>query len=248
MLPTKIFITEDYTNKTEQFIIDDLFATYLPEVNTTTYVESSGSTITIAWTRKTLTEALEELAGIFEKQWYIDYEFNLHYFTPASDTAPFALSDDPFGTSFIPYKNIRHKEDITGIINRVIVVGDNGAIVQTRTSAASFALYGRYFDGKVVNNDINTNAWANAVGDAVLDELAFAKTDGRLMLYQEGLVVGQKVKIVNAFRGLDDYYLVQSVRLALIGASEEKIDITYGDYKPGLTDLLVKINKQGRKE
>jgi len=248
MLPTKITITESYAAKTEQFILDDLFATYLPEVDTSTYVESSGATITLDWTRKTLTEALEELAGIFEKRWYIDYEFNLHYFTPAAGTAPFALSDEPFGTTLIPYKNIKHREDITGIINRVTVVGDNGAVVVTRTSAASYAEYGRYFEGKVVDNAIDTVAWANAVGDAVLAELAFAKTDGRLMLYQEGLVVGQKVRIVNIFRGLDAYYLVQSVRLALVGASEEKIDITYGDYKPRLTDLLLKISKEERKE
>lgn len=244
--PTQVLVTESYVAQTEQQIIDDLFTTYLPIIETSTYVESSGATITIDWTRRRLGEALEELAGINEKQWYIDFDLFLHYFTPVTTSAPFILSDAPALTTRIPYDDIHHVEDATGIINRVTVVGDG--VVRTRTDAASFALYGRYFDGKVVDNNIDTNAWADAVGDAVLADLAFAKVAGSLTCYQEGLVIGQKVRVENAFRDVDAFYVIRALKLSKMSLARGRVDVQYGDYKPRLMDLLLQISREERKE
>ncbi len=242
-------VTEAYVAQTEQQILDDLFGTYLPEIDTSTYVESSGATYTLDWTRRFLNECVEELAGINEKQWFIDHEKFLHYFTPVTTAAPFILSDEPSLSARVGYKNIRHPENIMGLINRVTVVGDPlGPIVVTRTSAASFALYGRYFDAKYVDENIDTANWANDVGDAILAENEYAKVTGKLFCYQEGLIKGQKVRIINHFRNIDAFYLIQSITMTMISALQEKIDIEYGDYKPRLTDLLLRISKEERKE
>lgn len=247
ILPMKApLVTETYVAQTEAQFITDLFDTYLPEIDTTTYVESSGATATLNWTRRLLTEVMEELAGIFSREWYIDYEKKLHYFTPTTTEAPFALSDQPALSTFIGYKNIRHVEDVLGIINRVTVVYDGGVV--TRQSNPSYAEYGRWFDAKVVDSNIDNVTWANAVGDAVLVELAFAKTAGSLVCYQEGLVKGQKVRVINAYRNVDGFFLVQSLNLSLVTILQEKVMVEYGDYKPRLTDLLLRISKEERKE
>ena len=247
-LTTQILVTESYAAKTEQFMIDDLFTTYLPEIDTSTYVESSGSTYTFDWTRQYLDVVLNEIAKINEKEWYIDYNKKLHYFTPVTTSAPFALSSSPFGTTILPYGRFIYKEETSKLINRVIVVGDGGAIVRTRTDTDSFDFYGRYYESKYVDPNIDTNTWADLVGDAILAESAFRKVKGALTLFQEGLEVGQKVSIYNFLRGIDDYDLIQQIRLSMINSFQEQIAIQYGDYAEDLIDLLLKIPKGEQKE
>ncbi|MBA7648513.1 hypothetical protein ES703_56299 [subsurface metagenome] len=153
VLTTQVLLeTESYVNKTQQFIIDDLFTTYLPEIDTTTYVESDATTVTIDWTRYFLDKALDELATIMEKEWYIDHDKKLHYFTPVTTAAPFVLSSSPWGTTDIGYDGFQYIEDNSKIINKVTVVYDGGTV--TRTDEDSYALYGRYFEAKIVDNTI----------------------------------------------------------------------------------------------
>jgi len=228
ILITQKLVTKSYIDKTEQEIIDDLFSTYLPEIDTSTYVESSGATVTIDWTRAYLNETLEELANIFDKEWFIDYEKKLHYFTPSTDEAPFELSSSPSLTTKQMYNNFEHTEDDSKIINKMIVVGDPDVpIVVTRQSDESYAKYREWFEGKIVDRNIDTEAWAILRGDAELAESAFGKVDGRFTCYQEGLVIGQKVKIYNYLRNIDSYFLVRSVRLSMLSNFLERVDIEY---------------------
>lgn len=88
-----ILVTEDYSSKTEQEIIDDLFTTYWSDIDTTTYVDGTEDIASINFTRLYLDEALNQLAKLNGKEWYIDYQKKLHYFTPATGTAPFELKD-----------------------------------------------------------------------------------------------------------------------------------------------------------
>lgn len=246
---TQIPIQESYVAQTDLQIITDLFSTYLSEVDYTTYVEDSGVPITIDWTRIPLEEALDELAAISTKEWYIDHTKYLHYFTPVTTEAPFELSSSPGLTTKIGYNSFRYLEDATKLLNRVIVVGDPGVpVLVTRTDAPSFAKYGRYFDGKIVDSNIDTAAWANLRGDAELATYAFERVWGRLICNQEGLVVGQKVKIYNHRRGVDDYYLIQVVTLSMVNYFTEQVMIEYGDFSPNLIDLLGKIKKEAVKE
>jgi len=241
ILTTQQLVTESYVGKTEQEIIDDLFSTYLPEINTTTYVTSS-ETLTIDWTRVFLDKVMEELATINDRKWYIDHEKKLHYFTPSAVDAPFGLSSSPSFTTQKMYNEFQHVEDDSKIVNKVTVIGDTaGPVVVTRTDAASYAKYGRYFEGKIVDRNIDTDAWANLVGDAELARSAFAKIYGKLSCYQEGLVIGQVVSIYNFLRDVDDDYLIQSINLSMLSNFTEKVVIEYGDYNLLLTDLLLKI-------
>lgn len=89
-----ILVTETYAAPlTEQEIIDDLFATYWSDIDTTTYVDGTETIASINFTRLYLDEALNQLAKLNGKEWYIDYQKKLHYFTPAEGTSPFGLWD-----------------------------------------------------------------------------------------------------------------------------------------------------------
>jgi len=246
VLPTTKLVTKTYSAKTEQEIIDDLFTAYLPNIDTSTYVESSGTTYTLKWTRAKLSEALDELAKINSKEWYIDHEKYLHYFTPVTTAAPFGFSDTPSLSTLLPYSALTHVEDATKLIKTITVVGDTSVpVVVTRTKGDTDDAD---YEDKVVDNNINTNAWAELVGDAIIAEHGSTKVRGRLTCEQEGLVVGQKVKVKNPMRGIDDYYLVQGLRLSIIGSLTEQVDVEYGDYRPRLSDLLGRIKILENKE
>lgn len=242
-----------YDNKTELQIIGDLFAIYWSDIDVGTYVESGEEGVTIEFPRIFLDEALEQLAEIHGREWYIDYEKKLHYFTPNITDAPFELSDSVISglTTKIPYSNFHYEGDATRLVNRITVVGlddDGNLIVVTRQSDASYARYQQWYDDKIVDKNINTEEWAQLVGDAVLAEKAFEKEFGRCTINQEGLIVGQKVKITNARRVISGHYLIQQLRLKLKGGLTEEVALEFGDYRQGLLDLLEDINKLKRIE
>jgi len=246
ILPTQVLVTKDFAAQTEQQMITFLFSTYLSEIDYTTYVSSSGVTSTVGWTRIPLNEVLDEIAEIYEREWYIDFDKKLHYFTPSIVGAPFELSSSPAPPAKVGYDNIFFEEDISQVCNKVNVIGTGVNV--TRTDAPSYAYYGRYFECKVVDENIDTDAWGNSVGDAVLAERAFGKETGSLICYQEGLVVGQKVKIYNFLRNIDDHYLIQGIRLNMLNNITEKITVKFGDYSKDLIALLRQIRGLEEKE
>jgi len=244
---TTVLVTESYDGQTAAQIIADLFSTYLSDIDTSD-VAAGGATITIAWTREYLDKVLDELAEIFGKKWYIDYNKHIQWVTPTDDTAPFSLSDEPYLTAAVGYSEHEHTEDYSRIINKVTVVGDDTVpVVETRNDATSQTAYGVKED-KIVDQKIDTAAWAQLVGDACLAENKDPKVNGRLVCLQEGLVVGQKVRVINSLKSIDAQYTVQSLSLSMIGAQTERVEVTYGDYIPGLTDMLKKIRVLESKE
>lgn len=163
-------------------------------------------------------------------------QFNKVYFNQAMFNHPLPSS------SRIPYHGFVYREDASRIINKVIVVGDSTIpIVRTRTDAASYAKFGRYYETKVVDENIDTNDWADLVGDAILAEFADSKETGRATINQEGLVIGQKTRLVNGLRDIDDYFLVQALTLSILGGEVESVVIEFGDYQPDLAGLLRQI-------
>jgi len=249
---SKILVTKTYAApQTEQQIIDDIFSTYWTEIDTTTYVDGTNNIASIDFPRVTLDKCLDQIALMFSKEWYIGHDKKLHYFTPNITDAPFGLSDAPYLTTRIPYSNFLYREHINDIINRITVIGRTAAgadIVEVRTDAASYAKYGDYFDSKYVDRNIDTVVWAQAVGDAILAQDADAKVYGQLTCTQDGLVVGQKVLIVNSIRNLNTYYLIQAITLRMLGELTPQVTIIYGDYTPELVELLLAVNELSKKE
>lgn len=246
ILPTMQLVTKDFAAQNEQEMIDFLFLTYLPEIDYTTHVSSSGVTATLGWTRIPLTEVLDEIAKIYDREWYIDFDKKLHYFTPTVVGAPFELSSSPTPPAKVGYDHIFFEEDTSQVCNRVRVIGTG--VNRERTSPTSIAYYGREFYCKVVDENIDTDAWGDSVGDAVLAERAFGKETGNLVCYQEGLVVGQKIRIYNFLRNIDDDYLIQGIRFNMLNKTTERITVRFGAYNKDLIALLGQIKGLEEKE
>lgn len=246
ILPLGQLVTKDFAAQTEAQMITFLFSTYLSEIDYTTHVSSSGVVATLGWTRIPLNEVLDEIAKIYEREWYIDFDKKLHYFTPTVVGAPFELSSSPAPPAKVGYDNIFFEEDTSQVCNRVRVIGTG--VNRESVSNPSIAYYGREFYCKVVDDNIDTDAWGDSVGEAVLAERAFGKETGSLVCYQEGLVVGQKIRIYNFLRNIDDDYLIQGVKLNMLNNTTEKITVRFGDYNKDLIALLGQIKGLEEKE
>lgn len=115
-----------YTLQTVGFIINDLLTNFSP--GGITMVNVDGSLIVNAATFNyiTLSQAIQQLAAALPGyDWYIDYNKDIHFFTAASNSAPFAL-DDTSGN--FNYGSLDFNVDISQIKNQVIVRG--GTVAQ----------------------------------------------------------------------------------------------------------------------
>ena len=123
ILTEKSIIKAEYLQQTDGYILADLFATYLPTINATTFVATVETHERIRFNRFTLREAIDLLAGMAEAEWFIDYDRNLHFFQGQDSVAPFSLSQTPDNSTSYPFDDLVKFTDGTGAINRVEIVG-----------------------------------------------------------------------------------------------------------------------------
>ena len=85
--------TYEEADQTEGDIVTDIVTNYLTDEGvTTTNVETGKKVVKAVFPYVTVTSALDELAAIGGKQWYVDYDKDLHYFTRSTNAAPFGLT------------------------------------------------------------------------------------------------------------------------------------------------------------
>lgn len=95
----------------------------LTDFDFTTHVENVGSITQLRLPRKTVREALNELANRVGAEWYIDYNKNLHWFDAEDSRAPYNISDSPDLSNTYPCSGLVQSVDGLDVINRVTVVG-----------------------------------------------------------------------------------------------------------------------------
>jgi hypothetical protein len=104
-------VTEEFTDETEKSILANLFASYAPDIIVGSYV-ITGSSVSLTLDNSSLRAAIDQLAGINGRKWYVDYNKQLHYFNPlAPENAPFGLSDNPDNSTTFKYKELEYSED-----------------------------------------------------------------------------------------------------------------------------------------
>ena len=335
ILLNRVLVNETYEDKTDGYILNDLFTTYLPEINATTYTMTGITHAKITFNRLTLRQVLDMLSGESGLDWYVDYSKYLHYFTKETNLAPFGLSDNPDEAATYPFSGMKYKRDTMGIKNRIMVIGgyylsDNAefelpannqttefllpyqmhkasdktiievwindgndavpdwtaqgvgidyiealggpidvlysyqekllkfgaappdlaraikvrgryevpVLMRTR-SQESYKKYGRWFDGLVVNKDINSRGWAKDEGKAELAKNAFQREKGVCQITQDGLFAGQRINIVDTLRDINDGYLIHKVMMRYLGGTTCLYTIHYGEYNPDLVDMII---------
>jgi hypothetical protein len=108
-----------YEDMTDKEIIEDVVTRYCADSGITTENVIEGSTITqISFNYLQPSQVLRRLADLTGKNWYIDYEKDIHFFPLTTTAAPFNITSTS-GQHF----NLQIAKDATQIKNRVYVRG-----------------------------------------------------------------------------------------------------------------------------
>jgi hypothetical protein len=112
-------VTEVYENETEGDIIKDIIENYAPALGTF-HVEDGVTVDRIVFNNKFPMQCIQELASRTGRDFYVDYERNLHYFSRDTNIAPYELDDTSLDGN---YHNLIITVDKTQLINRQKVKG-----------------------------------------------------------------------------------------------------------------------------
>lgn len=124
VLLDRVIVNTSYSDKTGGFMLNDLFTTYLPEIDAATYVNAGGVTFDkIVFNRVTLRAVVEQIAAENNWDWYVDYDKNLRVFPKETNLAPFGISTSPDNSTTYAAERLAYKKESLTIVNRVTVVG-----------------------------------------------------------------------------------------------------------------------------
>lgn len=122
----------------------------------------------------------------------------------------------------------------------VIVKYRTGTPVEVvRTSAVSYALYGRYFDYKLVDGSITTEAEATLAADALLATYALPNVWCTAEVERWGIMAGQYLSVTFALLGLTGSFTVQEVVAELSGPESLRCTVKFGGKLPKVRNLIV---------
>lgn len=132
LLDSRVIGSAVFTSQTDKQIIDYLFATYLPTVDTDE-VEEIMTINSIDLSSLTLRSAMERISAITLADWFMSTEPALVYRDPGAASIAFGVSESPDGVStFGALQNgVDHEEDFTSPANSV--VAQNIAFEETQT-------------------------------------------------------------------------------------------------------------------
>jgi hypothetical protein len=145
-------VNKTYQSELVSDIIDDIVANFSGPGITTTNVEidASLSVSYISFNNVQPSQAIQELADIFNKEWYVDNDADIHFFSKFAEVAPFSLSDD--GGNHV-FDSLVFKKDFSQIRNSILVQGGDEKSTATETdnfvgdgSQHTFSLSRKYTD------------------------------------------------------------------------------------------------------
>ncbi|HYD35561.1 MAG TPA: hypothetical protein VD999_05815 [Vitreimonas sp.] len=112
-------VATSYQNKTDQFIIRDIVSNYCAGTGITTANVGLGVTIDqITFNYLQPSQCFRKIAELTGRNWYIDYDKDVHYFASTENAAPFDIN-----SSNAEYFDLNISKDASQIKNRVYVRG-----------------------------------------------------------------------------------------------------------------------------
>lgn len=112
-------VHQTYEDMTDKEIIESIVATYCPGLDITTNNVIEGVTIDqISFNYVQPSQALRKICDLTGRNWYIDYEKDIHYFELSENPAPFDID-----SSNDEYIDLRINKDSSQLKNRVYVRG-----------------------------------------------------------------------------------------------------------------------------
>lgn len=112
-------VHKTYEDMTDEAIIDDIVATYCPGFGVTTTNVVEGVTIDqISFNYLQPSQCLKKICDLTGRNWYIDYDKDVHYFPLTTNSAPFNIT-----SASANYKNLNISKDASQLKNRIYVRG-----------------------------------------------------------------------------------------------------------------------------
>jgi len=113
-----------YTGDTAHDIILDIVENFAGEGFTTDHIEDDASdTIdSITFDNVAVSDAIQQIADLFGKDWYVDVDQDIHFFSKFSEVAPFSITDTNGKADF---ESIKITKDFTQIRNSILVEAGN---------------------------------------------------------------------------------------------------------------------------
>ena len=234
-----------YTNQTDQAIIQDLFATYLPTMSLAG-VDLTTTVPTITFDNISLRQALENLIALTGANFFVDVNQVLQYHLPTVTPAPFGISETPDNvTTFAALTLPAFLSDFTNGANRVKVIGalGNGGtpITSTQNDLTSQAIYGIVSKAPIVDRNITSQAQADARANVELATYSNPLQTGTFSTYNDGLAVDQYVSIALPSINLSGSFIIQRVTATWKSSSVTQYVVEFGQYMPDLVRMLRKL-------
>ena len=170
-------VNRAYSNGlTDQFIVQDIFKAYRPDFDTSNVQVVTSGMPAISFPVHTLEQFMQRITKVSRAVYRVDYYKRLFYGAIGSLVAPFNLSDSPNNTTTFGYENAQYSPDVTGLSNKVWVVGHSFlSNTQTYTvpvalvngSTYQFPLPGSATKGDIVQIQVNAvnQTFGQAPGD-----------------------------------------------------------------------------------
>ncbi len=120
-------VTADYSAgaNTEKEILTALFAAHCATITVGASV-IAGALAAIKFTDSSLIRAIDELAAISDRKWYVDYDKALHYFVSGDEAATFDLSDSPDDSATFGYAKLEYTIDEDSLERATLVCWQPG--------------------------------------------------------------------------------------------------------------------------
>jgi hypothetical protein len=115
-------VNVSFENETAHDIIETIVDDFSGPGITTDNVEDDPSAVitSIVFNNVPPSEAIQQIADLFGKEWYVDEEGDIHFFSKLSEAAPFNLTDSNGKAIF---ESIEISKDYTQIRNSILVEG-----------------------------------------------------------------------------------------------------------------------------
>jgi len=110
--------------------------------------------------------------------------------------------------------------------------------------AASIAQYSLTLEGLIEDTKITTTTMAAQIAASFFVENAYALEQLTVMCWKSGLAVGELINVYETVRGINGYYLIQSIDRRWLGAETDDTEVEeyyleLGAWTPDLNDILM---------
>lgn len=233
-----------FTGQSDRAIIQALIGTYVPELSalTANIAALIPSISEFVVKDQSVREALEDLISLTGGEYRVGYNKAFYYFAPGTYAAPFTLG--------LPDSREWRLEDFerefARPINRCTVLGGllpGGAEISVTyedpISAATYTLH----EHIEVDREITSAADAMLRAQAIVARGAYPNLSGSVVLYDDGLDIGQSLTLAHAPLQASGTYTVRSLELRWLSDTLVEYTATIGDEKPNFERLIRRLSR-----